>query len=272
MSRGLKSGAIVGSILTDPFKDADGKGRVVHGVCVYSGATRLAELAALIGFDTVWIEMEHGPAGFEAVEAQCTAGQAGGGWPTVRIPDGQRSHVLRALESGASMVVVPMVNTAEQARQIVEYGKFPPLGSRGYNTRSRGVGYGLAPFSELFSHANARTHLFAQIETMQAVGNVEAICAVEGLAGIFIGPGDLSVSAGCCGDMSNSRLIEIVTQCIGAARKVNKHAGILVGQGPLLDAALAAGCDLAFSSGDVTELVKTWSRLLETLRGQGNPM
>ncbi len=124
------------------------------------------------------------------------------------------------------------------------------------------------PSLRICSARPMRTHLFAQVETMEAVGNVDAICEVEGLAGIFIGPGDLSVSAGCCGDMSNPRLIEIVTQCARTARKMNKHAGILVGQGPLLDAALAAGCDLVFCSGDVTELAKTWPRLLNTLRAK----
>jgi 4-hydroxy-2-oxoheptanedioate aldolase len=222
----------------------------------------LAELAARIGFETAWIEMEHGPAGFEAVEAQCVAVQAGGGAPTVRIPDGNRHHVLRALECGAQVVVVPMVNTIEQARQMVEYGKFPPLGCRGYSTRSRGTGYGLMDVSSTFAAANAATHLFAQIETMQAVQNAEAICRVEGLSGIFIGPGDLSVSAGCSSDLKNQRLIEIVTQTIRIARSAGKHAGILVGPGPLLDAALDVGCDLVFPGGDITQLAPAWKTLL----------
>src|SRR6476469_1151913 len=110
--------------------------RRVRGVCVYTGSTRLAEMAAMMGFDTVWIEMEHGPAGFELVESLCMAIQSGGGVPTVRVPDLQRHHVLRALEAGARIIVVPMINTAEQAAEIVKHGKFAPIGSRGFNTRS----------------------------------------------------------------------------------------------------------------------------------------
>src|SRR4051812_31830516 len=92
------------------FEDAAGTPRVLRGVAIYSGATRLAELAGKIGFDTVWIEMEHGPSEFEQVERLCVATEVGGAIPTVRIPDAERHHVLRALEVGARIVVVPMIN------------------------------------------------------------------------------------------------------------------------------------------------------------------
>jgi len=211
--------------------------------------------------------MEHGPAGFELVESLCVAIQAGGAVPTVRVPDLQRHHVLRALECGARIVVVPMINTAEQAAEIVKHGKYPPLGSRGFNTRSRGVDYGLKGLQTAFAEANARTHLFVQIETMEAVGNLESICAVQGLSGIFIGPGDLSMSGGFAGDLTAAGLIDIVSKCIRTARERGLHAGILVGAGPMLDSALAGGCDLVFCGGDVTELAAVWPKLLESVPG-----
>jgi len=251
----------------DLFHDADGGPRILRGVAIYSNATRLAEMAARVGFETIWIEMEHGPADFDQVEALCMAAQAGGAVPTVRIPDGQRHHVLRALEVGARIVVVPMVNTVEQAKRIVEYGKFPPLGQRGFNLRSRGVNYGLSDRKSAFADANARTHLFAQIETLEAAGNVEPICEIEGLSGVLIGPGDLSVSAGCTGDLNGERMIELVTDCVRRARSLGKHAGILVTPGPLLDAAIEAGCDLVFCGGDFTELATAWPRLLSSIKG-----
>jgi 2-keto-3-deoxy-L-rhamnonate aldolase RhmA len=246
----------------DVFADADGNPRLLRGVAVYSGATRLAEMAARIGFETVWIEMEHGPADFGHVEAMCMAIECGGGIPTVRIPDGQRHHVLRAVEVGARIVVVPMINNAEQARQIVQYGKFPPLGARGYNVRSRGVEYGLAGAAASFARANARTHLFAQIETTDAVNNLDEICDVKGLSGIFIGPGDLSVSLGCTGELAGHELIGVVCDCIRRARACGLHAGILVPPGKMLDAAIACGCDLMFYGGDVAELGNAWPKLL----------
>ncbi len=250
---------------TDIFRDPSGKPRILRGVSIYSGATRLAEFAAKIGYETVWIEMEHGPADFEHVEAMCMAIEVGGGLPAVRVPDGQRHHVLRALEVGARLVIVPMVNTAEQARQVVEYGKFPPVGTRGFNLRSRGVNYGLGDRHTTFAEANARTHLFAQIESMEAVRNLDEICAVEGLCGIFVGRGDLSASFGTNGNLESEQLIAIVSDCVRRARAAGKHAGILVTPGRMLDAAVTAGCDLIFCGGDVTELSVAWPRLLATL-------
>ncbi len=250
----------------DLFRTPDGAPRVVAGVAVYSAAPRLAELAARIGFDTVWIEIEHGPSGFEEAEHICMALEAAGAVGAIRVPDAQRCHILRALETGASIVIVPMVDDAETARRIVEFGRFPPLGKRGFNARSRGVGYGLTPVSEAFAAANRRTHLIAQIETVEGVADLDAICAVEGLSGILIGPGDLSMSLGCGGDLASRRLIETACDCIRRARAAGRHAGILVGPGPLLDAALAAGCDLVFAGGDVTNLIEPWQNLLADLR------
>ncbi len=249
----------------DVFCDVRGRPRVVRGVSVYSGSARLAELAGRIGFDTVWIEMEHGPTDFALAEAMCHAVESAGAFGTIRVSDGQRSSILRALEAGGRIIVVPMINTPEQARSVVESGKFPPLGQRGFNTRSRGLGYGLTPVPDLFAQANAQTHLVVQIETMQAVSNLAEICGVPGVSGILVGPGDLSASLGVPGDFKNERLIETVTGCMRTARAAGLHAGILVSQGPLLDAALEAGCDLVFCGGDVTNLIGPWREILAAL-------
>lgn len=251
----------------DPFTAADGAPRVVRGVAILSRSSALAELAVRLGFETVWIEMEHGSADFARAEELCRAVEAAGGVATVRVPDRARCHVLRALEIGARIVVVPMVNDAAQAREVVLYGKFPPLGARGYSTRSRGVEYGLQEPPAAFAAANERTHLFVQIETVEAVDNLEAICGVEGLAGILVGPGDLSMSLGCPGAMTDPRLLEVIAGCIGCARRAGKHAGIFAPPGPLLDAALAAGCDLCLVGGDVNDLIPPWRELLRRVSG-----
>ena len=184
--------------------------------------------------------------------------------------DGQRSSVLRALETGARIVVVPMIDTPEQARSVVDFGKFPPLGQRGFTTRSRGLGYGLMPLAELFQQANACTHLFVQVETKQAVDNVAEVCSVAGLSGILIGPGDLSASLGVPGDFKNPGLINMITGCIHTARSAGLHAGVAVGKGPLLDAALQAGADLAYCGGDVASLIEAWRQIIASLPGTGS--
>jgi len=249
--------------------DTGGSPRIVRGVAIYSGSPRLAELAIRLGFETVWIDMEHGPTDFATAEAICQAVQAAGGCASIRVPDGQRCHVLRALEVGARIVIVPMVRTDEQAREVVRFGKFPPIGQRGYNMRSRALGFGLNHKRAAFAAANEQTHLFVQIETAEAVENLDRICHVEGLSGIVIGPGDLSMSLGCDGDLLSPRLINTAAGCIRRARASGRHAGILAAPGPLLDAATAAGADLVFCGGDITDLIPPWSRWWKPWFGAG---
>lgn len=250
----------------DPFFDAQGMARRLRGVACITGAPKIAELAGRLGFDTVWIEVEHGGASYSEIEVLCMAAEAGGAIPTVRLPNHSRENVLKALEVGARIVVVPMIQDAAMARELVAHGKFPPLGQRGFNTRSRGLNYGidgLAALPTTFARANAETQLIAQIETVEAATRVEEICQVEGISGILIGPGDLSVSLGKPAAFTDPELIALVVETIQRARGCGKHAGILVAPGPMLDAALEAGCDLYFCGGDVNDLIRVWKPLLE---------
>lgn len=247
---------------SDLFRSEQGEPRIVHGVTILTNATRLAELAGRIGYQTIWIEVEHGTAGFVEVEALCVAAEAGGAAPTVRIPDNSRENVLRAMEAGARVLVVPNINSAADAEQIVCHGKFPPAGRRGYNTRTRGVFFGLQSPRDIFQRANEESYLFAQIETRQGVENVEAICSVEGLAGVLIGPGDLSLDYGKPGQFGDPQLISTVVTCIQHACRAGKHAGIVVASQPMLSAAIDAGCDLVFAGGDVQDLAEVWTARL----------
>ena len=249
-------------ITDDVFLDPAGRPRRIRGVTVNSASPLLVSLAAQVGFEAVWIESEHGPVGFERAETLCLAAEAGGIFPLIRLPDGERHHVLRALEIGARIILVPMVDDAAYARHIVEVGKYPPLGRRGFNVRTRGMGFGLENLPDALARANARTHLFAQIETAEAVANVDEILAVEGLSGIFMGPGDLAVDMGCTGQMGDPRLREAVLSCLGKARAAGKLSGIFTLPGPLLTAAMDAGCDLVICGGDVMDLGAAWGELL----------
>lgn len=252
----------------DPFLDAGGNPRTLRGVAILSGAPTLAELAGRVGFETVWIDVEHGTPSFTEIQNLCIATEAGGAVPTVRLPDHNRHHVLRALEVGARLVVVPMVNTAEIARELVQWGKFAPLGQRGFNTRSRGLNYGLdgvANIPTTFATANDCTHLIAQIETAEAADNLDEIIAVPGISGILVGPGDLSATLGKPGAFTDPALIALVADLIRRTRAQGKHAGIMTFPGPLLDAAIAAGADLLFFSGDFNDLSRTWRGMLETV-------
>ena len=130
---------------------------------------------------------------------------------------------------------------------------------------SRGAGYGVDSPTEAFDKANARTHFFAQVETLESVRNVEAICAVEGLAGIFVGPGDLSSAMGKCAQFADPEVIGVIADVIARARKAGKHAGIMAAPDPLHDACLAAGADLFYFGSEIAVLIKAWRGMLETV-------
>ncbi|MES2463531.1 MAG: aldolase/citrate lyase family protein [Armatimonadota bacterium] len=240
-------------------------GPALKGAACITGSLKIAEMAGMLGFDMVWIEVEHGGASFSDVEDLCRAAEAGGAIPVVRVSNNGRENVLRALEAGGKMIVVPVVDTADEARELVQNGKFPPLGSRGFNTRSRGLGYGLdgiAKITETFRRANAETHLIAQIETREAVENLEAICAVEGISGVLVGPGDLSLAYDKPGAFNDPDLIATICDVMRRTRAAGKHAGILVAPGPLLTACREAGCDFYFCAGDINDLGRIWREVL----------
>ena len=250
--------------MRDIFLDEQGQPRILLGTAVNSGSPRTVELAGRMGFDTVWIEMDHASADLSAAEAMCTAAQAGGALPLVRTSGCRRDQILHALEIGARILVIPVVNTVETALEVVRHGKFRPVGERGYNIFSRGINFGIDPLP--FARVNEETYLFPQVETCEAAANVKEILSVDGIAGVFIGPGDLSVNLGRPGDFTNPELQKTVNSCIRAARKAGKHAGIFSAPGPLLDAAVTAGADLCIISSDFTAIIDVWRKQLAEYR------
>ena len=245
------------------FADEFGRPRALFGCGICSGSPRMAELAARVGFDVVWIDMEHTSFDLAGAEAACVAVEAAGAIPLVRTTGWRREHLLQALEVGASILVAPLVNDAAAAREMVLHGKFPPIGRRGYNTRSRGMGYGLEPPPAIMERANEETWLFPQVETREAAKNLDEILRVEGIAGIFVGPGDLSADLGRPGDFSDPELNDIVRRCVAAARTAGLHAGILVGEGTLLETALDAGADLCVIASDFSPAIDAWRKQLQ---------
>src|SRR5436190_10278182 len=104
------------------------------GCSIDSFSPSNAEMAGMLGFDIVWADLEHMSGSPHQVEVFCIGAKAGGALPLIRVPFTERTHVLRALEAGARLISIPMVESAETSRRIVEYGKYKPLGNRGFAT------------------------------------------------------------------------------------------------------------------------------------------
>jgi 4-hydroxy-2-oxoheptanedioate aldolase len=250
--------------------DANGKHRVLRGVSVSSGSERIVEFAGQIGFDAAWLDLEHGSTNFARIEMMCAYARAGGLLPVVRTASAQRTHVLRALEAGGRIVVVPLVNDAATARQVVEYGRFPPEGKRGYQMLTAGLHYGQHG-PELFRKANEETALLVQIETKEAVANLDAICEVKGLAGILVGPGDLSADMGKGGKFDDPEVLGAVEDCILRARKHGKYVATFATNEKLQRTALKAGVGLVIMAVDFPALRKEWTQQLAAFDALARP-
>lgn len=235
------------------LKDRIMAGPLWLGPSLGSMSPAVAEVCGLAGCDFIWIEVEHSGIDLMQLEHMCRAAELGGTVPLFRIQDGSRPAVLRSLEVGAKILIVPQIHTPQQAAAVAEYGKFPPLGKRGYNLGSRGMAYGnLAPTAEeTIARANRETCLIPQIESVQAVQNAEAIIATEGIDGVFFGPGDLSADMGIPSQWDNEDLIAAGERVITLAREHGKVAATTCPTDEMTRRWMAAGVHMLIVGGDL---------------------
>lgn len=195
------------------------------GMWVCSGSPLVAEICAGSGLDWLLIDAEHSPNGLESILAQL---QAVHGYPVqavVRPPSGDPVLLKQYLDLGVQNLLIPMVDTVEQATAVVQAVRYPPHGIRG-------VGSALARASRwnridgYLGRADKTISLLVQIETVTAVENVAAIAAVDGVDGVFIGPADLAASMGHLGQQEHPEVIAAVEHCIRTITALGKPAGV----------------------------------------------
>jgi len=219
--------------MANKVKEALEAGKVVIGPFMISSAPVLVELAGYAGFDFVVIDMEHTSTDFITAERMVLTAEASGIVPGIRVPENRPTHILRALEIGAKIIDVPLINTKAEAETVVKAGKYFPIGERGCAPITRGTYYGsLGSVEETLRIANEETLLMVQIETREGVENVEEICSVENIDVVFIGPADLSQSLGIPGQFDNPLFEKTVQKIIRITRDSGKVAGLFVIGGP----------------------------------------
>lgn len=224
-----------------------------YGLSMVSMSPAAVEVAGLCGLDFVWLELEHAATDMMQMEHLCRAAELRGMLTLLRVQEVSRTAVLRALEVGGKIIVVPQVHTPEDAAAAVEWGKFAPIGSRGFNTGSRGLAYGFSgsTTTEILENANRDTCVLVQIESAQAVQNAEAIIATEGLDGILLGPGDLSASMGIAGQWENEKLLSDIEGVFALARKYRKVIATVCPSNVMTRRLKAAGAHLLNVGGDL---------------------
>lgn len=230
---------------------AESKALPILGIAVYSNNPVFLEMATHIGFQVIWIEMEHQFITFAEAANLCRMAQQKGALAMIRVADTRRENVGKAAECGPDIIDVPMIESAEMAQEFVRGARFPPIGNRGYFSVSRSLDYGLAgDIAAAQKRLNEELGLMIQIETAEAVNRIDEICAVTGVE-IFIGPSDLSASLGVPGQLGHPSVFEAAKTVIAAAKRTQKI--VAVGASPAeFDFYAKAGVDLLFCGNDTT--------------------
>ena len=201
------------------------KGEFALGAFVNIGAVASVEILALGGLDFVIIDTEHGPFEVEKALELIMAAEVRGITPIVRARATERSAILKMLDAGAQGLLIPYIKSVEEAKQIVSWGKYRPTGDRGYSfTRSGNYGHSheAAGIMEFFAAKNAETLLIPQCETPECLAQIDAIAAVPGIDGIFIGPFDLSISLDIAGQFTNPMLTDAFQKVLQACQNAGK--------------------------------------------------
>jgi len=226
-----------------------------------------AELCATASFDWLLIDGEHGPNDLRSMLAVLQAVAPYPAHPVVRIPKGDAALIKQVLEIGATTLLVPMVDSAEEARELVRAMRYPPAGIRG-------VGSGLArssrwsAYPQYLHEANERTSLLVQVETTSALSNLDAIAAVEGVDGVFIGPADLAASMGFLGQPGHPVVRSAIEDAIARILAAGKAPGILAVDEALARHYIDRGARFVAVGVDATMLAKAVRELSARFRNE----
>jgi 4-hydroxy-2-oxoheptanedioate aldolase len=199
-----------------------------------------AEIVGGAGFDWVLIDAEHGPSDVPRVLPQLHALQGTPAHPIVRPPWNDAVVIKRFLDIGVQSFLVPYVQTAEEAGRAVAATRYPPRGVRGFAVATRASRFGR--IADYHARAEAEICVLVQVETRAALDNLEAIAAVDGVDGVFIGPGDLSADLGYLAQAGHPEVQRVIEDAVGRINKTGAPAGILTPDEPLARHYLDLGC------------------------------
>lgn len=210
------------------------------GLWLGLGETFCAEICAGAGFDWLLIDGEHGPNDLRSILAQLQAIEPYPSEAIVRPPQGDHVLIKQLLETGVQTLLIPMVETAEQAAGLVRAMRYPPAGIRG-------VGAALARASrwgrvdDYSALANEQMCLLVQVETREGYENLDAILAVDGVDGVFFGAADLAASYGLLGEANHPSIVEAIESGLRKTRAAGKSGGVLCGDQAIVARYFAAG-------------------------------
>ncbi|KAI0181269.1 Pyruvate/Phosphoenolpyruvate kinase-like domain-containing protein [Hypoxylon sp. FL1284] len=241
--------------------------KVVMATFMTLKGVRTAQIVSQTGVDAVVIDCEHGNTSDSDMHDMVVAVSGSGISPVVRIPSHDGAVIKRALDTGIHGILIPMVNKAEDARAVVRLGKFPPVGVRGQGSPFAYIEHGFKTASEYISKANENIITMIQIETAEAVENVDEIVQVDGVDLLFIGPNDLALSllGYTPAKFTETVFLEAIDKVVASAKRHGKKVGILAADGEAARKAKER-FDLIVVNGDAKSMLAWYQRELGIAR------
>lgn len=245
---------------SNSFRQALTAGRTLYGFWLSLADAYSAEVCAGAGFDWLVIDGEHAPNDLRSILAQLQALAPYPSAPVVRLPVGDPVLIKQMLDIGARNLLIPMVESAAQARELVAATRYPPQGIRGVaSALVRASGF--SRDVEYLQHANEGICLLVQVESVKGLEALDEIIAVEGVDGVFIGPADLAASMGNLGNPGHPDIQAAIREAARRIRAAGKAAGILATDEPVARTYLEWGYTFVAVGVDVLLLTRATTRL-----------
>ena len=248
-----------GNLPRNRFKQALAQGQLQIGLWSGLASPIATEILAGAGFDWIVIDGEHGPNDIATLLPQLQSMRSGTAEPVFRVPWNDMVIIKRALDVGARTLLIPFVQNVEEALRAVAATRYPPLGIRGVSVTPRANDYGR--IQNYHANAHRDTCVLVQLETRVALTEIEAIAAVDGIDGIFIGPSDLAADFGHLGNPKHPDVQAALKDAATRIRATGKSAGILTGNLDDVEPLIAMGFNFTAVGSDVGILARNAEQL-----------
>jgi 2-keto-3-deoxy-L-rhamnonate aldolase RhmA len=231
-------------------------------------STEIAKAMKTAGFDWLFLDLEHSAMSIETAAQLAVAGLEAGIAPIARVPKGEWSLATRLLDSGALGIVIPHVDTAEQAREIADRLRYPPQGHRAVFSSMPQFDYRPVKAAEMTAALNAATLIVVMLESPAAIDNADAIAAVDGIDVLLIGTNDLCIELGIPEQLAHEKIADAYRRTVAACRRHGKWPGMGgVYHEPLMRRYVEIGCRFVIAGADLAFMMSTGAARTEFLRG-----
>lgn len=227
----------------------------------------LGYVLAEAGFDHMILDNEHSDFSDAEITVMVAGARAADLGVMVRIPEISRGAVMKPLDSGADALLVPCVQTSDQVRQVVDWAMFPPLGHRGCHPRRASNKFQAMEVADYMKQANQGVMIFIQIETAEALANLDEIASVPGVAGLYVGPVDMSIAMGIPGQIGDERVGQVTQKVVAACKRHGLVPAKFIWDKNSAQEAKQMGVRLLTHTADLFMLAEAAARAVEEMKG-----